>query len=73
MLQNQFSLRQFLLTKWSFSVHSNARNAPYIHPSHDYILELWRTFPNEASPILKAGDSNPSNGYYGKITSLQAQ
>ena len=22
------------------------RNASYIHPSHDSILELWRTFPN---------------------------
>ena len=22
-------------------------NAPYIHPSHDSILELWWTFPND--------------------------
>ena len=22
-------------------------NAPYIHPSHDSILELWQTFPND--------------------------
>ena len=25
------------------------RNAPYIHPSHDSILELWQTFPIESS------------------------
>ena len=46
MLQNLFSICQFRLTKWSFLVHSTTRNAPYIHPSHDSILELWRTFPN---------------------------
>ena len=28
-------------------VHSVTQNAPYIHPSHDSILELWRTFPND--------------------------
>ena len=33
--------------KMGLLVHSNMRNAPYIHPSHDSILELWRTFPNE--------------------------
>ena len=27
-------------------VHSTTRNAPYIHPRHDSILELWRTVPN---------------------------
>ena len=47
MLHNLFSIRQFRLTKWSFLVHSTTRNAPYIHPSHDLILELWRTFPND--------------------------
>ena len=47
MLQNLFSIRQFWLTKWIFLVYSAMRNAPYIHPSHDSILELWRTFPNE--------------------------
>ena len=47
-----FFLRQFWLTKWSFLVHSNMRNAPYIHPSHDWILELWQTFPNVACPCL---------------------
>ena len=31
-------------------VHSTPCNAPYIHPSHDSILELWRTFPNETYP-----------------------
>ena len=41
------SIRQFQLTKLSFLVHSTTRNAPYIHPSHDSILKLWRTFPNE--------------------------
>ena len=46
MLQNNFSKRYFRLTKWSSLVHSNMRNAPYIHPSHDSIFELWRTFPN---------------------------
>ena len=47
MLQTLFSLRQFLwLTTWSFFVHSTTCNAPYIHPSHDSILKLWRTFPN---------------------------
>ena len=46
MLQNKFYIRQFQLTKWSFLVHSTTCNAPYIHPSHDSILELWPTFPN---------------------------
>ena len=41
MLQNLFSIRQFRLT-----THSTTRNAPYIHLSHDSILELWQTFPN---------------------------
>ena len=36
----------FHTTKWSFLVHSTTRNASYIQPSHDSILELWRTFPN---------------------------
>ena len=48
MLQNLFSIRQFRLTKWSLSVPSTTRNASYMHLSHDSILELWRTFPNEA-------------------------
>ena len=48
MPQNLFSIRQFQLTKWSFSVHSTMRNAPYICPSHDSILDLWRTFRNVA-------------------------
>ena len=51
MLQNFFSIRQFRLTKWSFLVHSTTCNAPYIHPSHDSILELWRTFPNVYSYV----------------------
>ena len=34
------------VNKKEFFVHSATRNAPYIHPSHDSILELWRTFPN---------------------------
>ena len=46
MLQNYFSLRHFWRTKWSFLVHSTMHNASYIHTSHDWILELWRTFPN---------------------------
>ena len=27
-------------------------NAPYIHPSHDSILKLWRTFPNGESYLI---------------------
>ena len=46
MMQNLFSIRQFRLTKWSFLVHSTMRKAPYLHLSHDSIIELWRTFPN---------------------------
>ena len=46
MLRNLLTIRQFWLTKWGFLVHSTTRNVPYIHPSHDSILELWRTFPN---------------------------
>ena len=45
MPQNLLTIRQFRLTKWGFLVHSTTRNAPYIHPSNDSILELWRTFP----------------------------
>ena len=30
--------------------NSTTRNAPYIHPSHDSILKLWRTFPNAPPP-----------------------
>ena len=41
-------MRQFRLTKCSFLVHSTTRNASYIHtPSHDLILELLRTSPND--------------------------
>ena len=29
-----------------FGTCSTTRNAPYIHPSHDSILKLWRTFSN---------------------------
>ena len=36
--------RHYISHKITFST---TRNAPYIHPSHDSILELWRTFPNE--------------------------
>ena len=56
MLQNLFSIRQFRLSKWSFLVqcnlHSTTLNAPYIHPSHDSILELWRTFPNAICCVM---------------------
>ena len=47
MLQNLFSISQFQLTKWSFLVHRTTRIAPYIQPSHDSIIELLLTFPNE--------------------------
>ena len=36
----QFSIRQFRLTKWSFLVHSTMRIAPYVHQRHDSIFEL---------------------------------
>ena len=52
MLLNKFSICQFRLTKWSFLVHSTMRNAPYIHLSHDLILELWRTFPNASQAVI---------------------
>ena len=35
MLQNLYSICQFLLTKWSFLVHSTTGYASYIHPSHN--------------------------------------
>ena len=31
--------------------YNTTRNGPYIHPSHDFILELWQTFPNALQPI----------------------
>ena len=49
MLLNFFSIRQFRIG--AFLVHSTTRNAPYIHPSHDSILALWRTFPNVYSYV----------------------
>ena len=55
MLQNYFFISQFLrLTQWSFLVNSTTRNAPYIHPSHDSILELWQTFPNYTRIVQKS-------------------
>ena len=33
--------------KMEFLAYSTTRNAPCIHPSHDPILELFQTFPNE--------------------------
>ena len=33
-------------------IHSTTRNAPYIHPSHDSILELWRTIPNGTTSAM---------------------
>ena len=42
MLQNYFPYASS-----GFLVHSTKRNAPYIHWSHDSILELWRSFRNE--------------------------
>ena len=50
MLHDQFSLGQFRLIKWSFSVHSITRNAPYVHPRLDSLLDMCRAFPNESSP-----------------------
>ena len=35
-----------LANKMELFVHSTTHNASYIHPSHNSILELWRTFPN---------------------------
>ena len=34
-------------------MHSTTHNAPYIQPSHDSILELWRTFPNECIKVVR--------------------
>ena len=51
MLQNLFSMCQFRLTKWSFLLHNTARNAPNLHPSHDSILELRRTFRECCLPV----------------------
>ena len=61
MLQNLFSIRQFRLTKWSFLVHSTTRNAPNLHPSHDSILELWRTFPECCLPVRHQSASTSAN------------
>ena len=46
MLHNLFSIRQFRLTKLNFLVHRTMCNAPYIHHSHDWTVEFWRTFQN---------------------------
>ena len=35
--------------KIEFFVHSTTHDSPYIHPSHDSILELWQAFPNGVS------------------------
>ena len=40
---NKFSLRQSRL-KWSFFIRNTMRNAPYVHPRLDSILELCQTF-----------------------------
>ena len=61
MLQNLFSMCQFRLTKWSFLVHSTTRNAPNLHPSHDSILELWRTFPECCLPVRHQSASTSAN------------
>ena len=37
-------LMAFRPTKWNFFVHSNMRNAPYIHPRLDSFLELCQIF-----------------------------
>ena len=50
MLQSRFSIRQFWLTELSILVHSSMRNAPYIHPGHSSIIELWQTFSNVTGP-----------------------
>ena len=39
-------------------VHSATRNAPYIHPSYDSILELWRTLPNVVSVALRQSSTD---------------
>ena len=33
-------------------MHSATRNALYIHPSHDSILKLWRTFPKDRTQCI---------------------
>ena len=48
MLLKLFYIRQFRLTNRSFLVHSTARFAPYIHLSHDSILD----FPNVSRGLV---------------------
>ena len=48
-----FYLTSVLANKIELLVHSTPRNAPYIHPRLDSILELCPTFPNGfGSPIF---------------------
>ena len=42
-------------------VHSTERNAPYIHPSHDSILKLWRTLRNAENCRLVGKTSTQTN------------
>ena len=72
MLHSLFSIRQFWLTKWSFLLHSTTLNASYIHLSHDSILELWRTFPNDPShdSILELWQTFPNDPSHDSILEL---
>ena len=45
MVVDLFSFRHVRLTKWSFSVYSTMRNAPYVHARLDSIFESYLTFP----------------------------
>ena len=47
-----------------FLVHSTTHNTPYIHPSHDLILELWRIFQNEMKAQLFTFLTLYSIGYF---------
>ena len=61
------SLRQFWLTKWSFFIYSTSRNAPYIQPRLDWILELCRTFPILSQIIdIIARQREPDAVYFGQ-------
>ena len=59
-------LCQFRLTKWNFFLHSTTRNAPYVHPMLDWILELYRTFAIDVEAchtIMRIGTALPRTKY----------
>ena len=65
-----YSLRQVRLTKWSFFEHITTRNAHYVHPRLDSILELCRpTFQivlsmTSLSKIWACNETSMARGAY---------